>query len=138
MENTEFYWDDIETHKEFEDSENGLLYKELHHENDKLITTYESKMSSEEIETDLLILRHLTNDYLEGVEVVNNCALKVDTDECWGTQILYDDDGNITCVSRIDVNNQNKDGVSTSYNSDGTISKIEIYEDGVLSETILS
>ena len=138
MGDAEFYWDDIDLHKEVEDSEKGLLYKELHHENDKLITTYESKMSSEEIETDLLILRHLTDDYLESIEVANSCAAKVDTDECWGIQILYDDDGDITCVSRIDANNQKKDGVSTSYNSDGSINKIEIYEDGVLSETILS
>ena len=138
MKDSEVTWDDIDIHKEFKDSENGLLYKELHHENDKLITTYENKMSSEEIETDLLILRHLTDNYIEGIEVATNCALKVDTDEFYGVQILYDDDENITCVSRIDMNNQNKDGVSTSYNSDGTINKIELYKDGVLSETILS
>ena len=138
MKDSEVTWDDIDIHKEFKDSENGLLYKELHHENDKLITTYENKMSSEGVETDLLILRHLTDDYLEGIEVINSCASKVDTNESYGVQITYDDDGDITCVSRIDMNNQNKDGVSTSYNSDGTINKIELYKDGVLSETILS
>ena len=138
MKDSEVTWCDVDIHEEFQDSEKGLLYKELHHENDKLITTYESKMSSEGIETDLLILRHLTDDYLEGLEVATSCTLKVDTDEFYGVQITYDDDGDITCVSRIDMNNQNKDGVSTSYNSDGTINKIELYKDGVLSETILS
>ena len=89
---------------------------------------------------DLVTVTQIQDGSVKGIDIANDATVRLDDesgDDAYGVSIEYCELNNITKVSRILINRQILDGVSTSYDIDGKVRKIEIYDSGELTETIL-
>ena len=121
--------------------ENGALIEDQYRNGDRLFIHQINNIGEEEIEVDLITITHIENESITGIEIVNDFKERLEDeskDTAYGVRIEYCEGSNITRVSRILVNEDLLDGVSTYYGVDGKVRKIEIWEKDELVETILN
>ena len=97
-------------------------------------------IGSEKLDIDLITVAYMENGSVRTLDIGNDATIRLEDeseDTCYGVSIEYCEINTITRVSRILLNEQILDGVSTSYRDDGSVQKIEIYDNGRLVQTIL-
>ena len=106
----------------------------------KLLFHHQYNIGSEELDVDLITLTHIENESITGIDIANDARIRLEDengDTAYGVRIEFCEINNITRVSRVLIDEGLMDGVSTSYNEDGSIQKIEIWKENELVDTIL-
>ena len=140
---TRFFNDDDDTELEKQSrkiTETDTHVEDYFKDGDKVFFHHKHKIGAEEIDVDLITLTHIENESITGIDIASDAKIRLEDesgDDAYGVRIEFCEINNITRVSRVLIGEGLMDGVSTSYNDDGTVQKIEIYKEDELVETIL-
>ena len=138
---TEVFFDDEELEKRsMKLTTDEACIEDHFKDGSKLFFHQRHRIGSEKLDIDLITVTHMENGSVRTLDIGNDATIRLEDeseDTCYGVSIEYCEINTITRVSRILLNEQILDGVSTSYRDDGSVQKIEIYDNGRLVQTIL-